>query len=414
MTGREPIRPARLARTGAGSAPLLVAQLDEVAAGGAADAGGLPVELLGDFLSVLSTAVVAGTQIGARQLRSYRTLGDRAARDGVALRALLDLYLSSAWRLWRLLPPVAKAAEDPQGVVLAGEVMLHAVDDVVASLTEGYQLARRALVREQESARREFIDDLLSGGADVGAVLQRAAGFGLDLAGPHAVAVVESSSPFNHAGPLIAALERAVQGSKGDAQALLASKDSRLVVVFPAPDRAAIDHVRAQLGAVLGTTLAGAGAGSPGAAADWQLATGRPRSGADGVAASYRESLDALSLAHSLGMRTPMLDADDLLAYQVVLRDRAALADLVATTLGPLRDARGGARPLIETLGAYFAAGANTAQTARALHLSVRAVTYRLGRIQALIGRDPADPREWFGLQVAVLGARLLGWPLDG
>ena len=52
-------------------------------------------------------------------------------------------------------------------VVAAGEVMLHAVDDVVAALAEGYQLARRALVRAQESARREFIDDLLAGTADV-------------------------------------------------------------------------------------------------------------------------------------------------------------------------------------------------------------------------------------------------------
>ena len=80
--------------------------------------------------------------------------------------------------------------------MVAGEVMLHAVDDVVAALAEGYQLAQRTLVRAQESARREFVDDLLAGAADVVGVLQRAAGFGLDLSGPHAVPWCDADRPF--------------------------------------------------------------------------------------------------------------------------------------------------------------------------------------------------------------------------
>ena len=72
--------------------------LAQVAAGGAQDAGGVPVELLGDFLTVLTAAVVVGQPISTRQLRAYRSLGDTAAQQGVALRALLDLYLSAAWR----------------------------------------------------------------------------------------------------------------------------------------------------------------------------------------------------------------------------------------------------------------------------------------------------------------------------
>ncbi len=41
----------------------------------------------------------------------------------------------------------------------------------------------------------------------------------------------------------------------------------------------------------------------------------------------------------------------------------------------------------------------------------MRAVTYRLARVHELTGHDPADPAERFGLQAAVLGARLLDWP---
>ena len=48
---------------------------------------------------------------------------------------------------------------------------------------------------------------------------------------------------------------------------------------------------------------------------------------------------------------------------------------------------------------------------ARTLHLSVRALTYRLAKIAALTGRDPVDPANRLELQTAVAGARLLGWP---
>jgi hypothetical protein len=374
--------------------------LAEVAASGAADAGGLRVELLGDFLSVVSAAVVAGEPISAKQLRRYRALGDAAAREGVALRALLDLYLSAAWRLWRHLPPVANAAKEPEAVVVAGEVMLHAVDDVVASLAEGYQLARRSLVRAEESARREFIDDLLNGARDVVALLQRASGFGIDLTGPHAVVTVRADRPFDDSMPVIHTMERAILGRKGDAHALLASKEGRLVVVFAAPDRDAISYVVDQLSRTLGTRRKGA----------WQLGVGRPGRGAAGVVSSYRESLEALELADRIGLHDPVIDARNLLVFQVLLRDRSALLDLVEDTLAPLRSARGGAAPLLATLIAYFDANGNSAACARSLHLSVRAVTYRLTRVRALTGLDPDLADDRFTLHVAVLGARLLDW----
>jgi DNA-binding PucR family transcriptional regulator len=43
------------------------------------------------------------------------------------------------------------------------------------------------------------------------------------------------------------------------------------------------------------------------------------------------------------------------------------------------------------------------------LHLSVRALTYRLAKIADLTGRDPVDPRHRLELQTALVGARLLG-----
>jgi DNA-binding PucR family transcriptional regulator len=93
------------------------------------------------------------------------------------------------------------------------------------------------------------------------------------------------------------------------------------------------------------------------------------------------------------------------------VRDQAAIIDLVHTVLGPLARARGGAQPLLDTLRAYFECGATATATARRMHLSVRAVTYRLDRVQQLTGYDPANPEHRFLLHAAVLGARLLDWP---
>ncbi|MFE7511473.1 PucR family transcriptional regulator, partial [Streptomyces sp. NPDC057540] len=150
------------------------------------------------------------------------------------------------------------------------------------------------------------------------------------------------------------------------------------------------------------------GSGPPGGAG---RAVGRPHPGAGGVVHSYEEALNALALASRMNLTDPVLYAADLLVYPVLTRDRQAMADLVRTVLGPLLDARGGAKPLLDTLTAYFDTGCVTAQAARSLSLSVRAMTYRLDRIHRLTGADPGDPVQRYTLQTAVIGARLLDWP---
>ncbi|HKT04474.1 MAG TPA: helix-turn-helix domain-containing protein, partial [Rugosimonospora sp.] len=145
--------------------------------------------------------------------------------------------------------------------------------------------------------------------------------------------------------------------------------------------------------------------------ADEQIGVGRTHRGVSGPALSYAEALDALDLADRLGLADPVIAADHLLVYRVLLRDREAMDDLIEAVLAPLRSARGGAGPLLDTIEAYAGTGGNTTATARRLHLSVRAVTYRLRRIHELTGHDPAAAQDRFVLQAALLGARALGWP---
>ena len=118
-------------------------------------------------------------------------------------------------------------------------------------------------------------------------------------------------------------------------------------------------------------------------------------------------------MAGRLHVDNPVVNAHDLLIYRVLLRDQPAIVDLVHAVLSPLVQARGGAGPLLATLDAYFATGGVATESAKRLHVSVRTVTYRLDRVKALTGYNPADPAHRFTLQAAVLGAKVLNWPQE-
>jgi hypothetical protein len=376
-------------------------ELADIARGAADDAGGLDVGLLGDFLPVVVDAALSGRSLRRAELARFSASGAGAAGSGVPLRALVDLYLSASWRLWRDLPEVT--AGDVSQVRAAGLAVLRAADDGVAALAEGYQLARGDLVRRQAEERREVFEALLTGGRAAQAVLGRAADLGLDLTGPHAVLVADEVRELTGAGAsaVLGRVERALAGRLGDAQPLVSAQRGQLVCVVAAPDAAAVEEVGRRVAAVL------RGESGP----PWRLAVGRALVGATGVRVSYEQARDALELAARLGLSQEVVVPSELAVYRVLLRDREALDELIATVLGPLAGVRGGAGPLLETLEAYYATGAVATETARRLHLSVRAVTYRLARVHQVLGRDPADPAQRLALQAAVLGARLLDWP---
>jgi sugar diacid utilization regulator len=377
-----------------------------VADGAADDAGGVDPALLGTFLPIVVEAASSGRRLRPAELTACGERGSVAAQAGVPLRALIDLYLSACWRLWERLDVVLDG--DAAQVRAAGLAVLRAADDAVAALAEGFQLARNDLSRHQESARRELFDTLLAGGPDAAAVTGRAADLGIDLTSPHAVLVARHERTFDD--PATASvprqLERALAGRHGDANPLVAVKNGLLVCVFAAPDPASVALVGQRLGAVLAQALPGGTAGRT-----WQSAVGRTLAGATSVRVSYEQAHGALDLAQRLRLSAPVVDASELVIYQVLLRDRAAVNELVSTVLGPLATARGGAGPLLETLDAYYASGGVSTATAERLHLSVRAVTYRLQRVRELLGTNPTDPAQRFTFQAAVLAARLLRWP---
>ncbi|WP_031166291.1 PucR family transcriptional regulator [Streptosporangium roseum] len=388
---------------------------------------GVPADLLGGHLRVLAAAAATGWLPDRAALDDYRAAGARAAESGVSLRALVEAALVMAESVSTAPLPVLRRA--------------------VSALMEGYENAQRLALRQEESARREFVDDLLQGRAD--RLAERAEHFGLRLAETYVVAVARPAGPVSDA-PMRGAAESggvrsgapgydgaAKDGSEslgrvkgdlakdgdgyggatvvknGDGSArrieealvarfgshnvLVAVRDGGLVCVAPGSLTVATGefthHVRQMF--------------APG----WRVGLGRAHRGPGGVVTSYREAVNAIELGDRLGLRASVLKASDLLVFPVLLRDRAAIEDLVTTVLSPLLDARGGPEPLLGTLEAVFASQGNQTAAARRLGVSTRAVTYRLERIRRLTGFSPDDPTQRFTLETAVLGARLLDWP---
>jgi len=160
------------------------AWLTAVAEAASRDAGGVPVELLGEYLPLLADAAAHGRRPGRSELEAVGLLGRTAAELGVSAGRAVDPYLSAAWAA------VAAASgggplPGQQVVRGAAEAVLHVVDDAVATLAEGYAATRREMVRREETLRWELIDDLVRGDADVGGLVERAEPFGLDIARTH-------------------------------------------------------------------------------------------------------------------------------------------------------------------------------------------------------------------------------------
>ncbi|MEU3601650.1 helix-turn-helix domain-containing protein [Streptomyces sp. NPDC006798] len=341
-------------------------------------------ERLDVYARILADACATGRRLTREERESLRDGGERAAESGTGLRELVRDQLAEAESVRAGLP---RAQADH---------LLSVVAEAVDAFAEGHERAQRLAVRRQEAARREFIDDLLYGRSDLGRLAARAERFGLLLSQAHAVAVAEGPEPYDDGYPTTRGIEAALVARFGDRHILLTTKDGRLICVAPGDQPEVLRFFAKQAYA---------------ATDGGRIAIGRPHPGPGGVVQSYEEALNALDLAARMDLDAPVLHAADLLVYPVLTRDRQAMADLVRTVLGPLRSARGGARPLVDTLTAYFDTGCVAAEAARRLSLSVRAMTYRLDRIHKLTGADPGDPVHRYTLQTAVIGARLLDWP---
>jgi sugar diacid utilization regulator len=334
-----------------------------------------------------------GMPAGSTRDRAAAALGARAADSGHDVEDVVTALLAAAGQHWAAQPHRESGTVAGQHAAAA-----KLLDDVTATFgiaVVQFRQQMRDELSEHDSQRTAFVNDLLAGNTNAGHLAERAHRYGIRLSGSHIVLAATAPEISNE---LSRRVDTLLAARYGAGNTLTTLRDNRLICITAGGLRGLPAELAHHLISHIG-------------ADGWQIGVGRPHPGINGIATSLSEALNTLDLAAKLGFTTPVLQAADLLVFPVLLRDRDAITDLVNTVLGPLQHARGGPEPYLDTLTVLFEHQGNHTATARAMHLSVRAVTYRLDRIHALTGYHPSEPTQRFTLHTAVLGARLLGWP---
>ncbi len=381
--------------------------LEQVAREAGADSGVEP-ERLGPFLAEVLLIAQSGDRLSSAQLERLSWEGDKAAREGIALPRLLDLYLSALWRLfatyhtsadsdssreWRGVPSDRHRAESSWNVPMT---LLRAGDDAAAAIAEGFAAAQQRSLQFDAAGRRELFEDLLAGSHDPHLLAERANSFGFNLAASHHVLVAETQRDHFDSGPLPTRVESLLRSEFGVTDGLVATKNGRLVLVLPGQIGPMETRLAEFIAAESHSDDAVVGAGST-------------HPGVLGVRQSYEEAIEAVEIAgiagrsaHFGGSASTRLVLFSSLVPQRLLRSNPLLsAELVSTVLGPLNAARNSGDHLMETLAALASSGGNISAAARQLHVSPRAVSYRVQRIVELTSYSPLEPEGRFVLELA-------------
>jgi GAF domain-containing protein len=371
---------------------------------------------------------VEGRLLARAPHRGYRPPPDASARRRRPIRAALEAQDRSyevvrvpAGRAGRPgsaavgHPPTAGAASWVAPVVLGSELAgrLWVTDPRAApepverrvierfALVVGLELLkRRYLVDAEARLSGDLVGDILraDGPDHRPGVPERAAALGFDLAAPQVLAVLAVDPPEQATrwGELVRSAAdpdtRVLHGRKGDLQVLLLAAEPDPTAVL----RRVLEHAEQALAGRAVTLVAGPTASAPGEhATAYRVAAGVAR----------------LRRAHHPG---GFVDVRDLGVPALLLDSGtpALLRRFAERLLGPVtaHDARRGG-DLLATLRAWLASGCSTPDAASHLVVHPNTVSYRLSRIQELVGRSlrRADVRLDLQLALTVHDIAVLG-----
>jgi len=315
---------------------------------------------------------------------------------------VLDRALSAGWVVWDHVASRRELSAD--GLRALGDALLRTGDAAAAAIAEGHAAAERAIATRSASAVRELLDALIdlddTDEAGRTRLARRAIEAGIPLDRPLTVVVADAGRDLQDGDPAVADVARTLAPgappSIGDPRALggpipapvVGASHARLVVLVPAGRRQ--PDVEAALRA-LGD--------------DW-TATSSPAAGLLATARAVRDATAALVVARRVRPAGSLVPAESLALERAMLAEPDLLAAAVDRELGPLSTAPRSAG-LIATLEAYLAERENVRAAARRLGVAPRTVTYRLERIERLLG-SPLDADRRLRLATAVFARRLL------
>jgi hypothetical protein len=394
-----------------------------------------------DSLDALLTETQALEAAGSLDLATIvaiqRASGAIAARTDRRMVVLMHRYDATRRVMWEHCVAAMEAGRlEPDLLAAFGRFLLLWNELTSLAVTDGYRAAERDILALAVEARRAALQELLGVVADdpLSEAYRRrvATRHGLDPEGSYrliAIAPPPESDPIperpgigdeeldvlaGRIGHLLGSTAPGAEGVGAGIRLPTVLPLLRRIGVLARDDWAGIKRLPAVLDSVLGEPARASRSRAPGRKAAtthvvepaWVAVGSQPIEGVESLAAAYADLVDATRVAQRLGVRGWIPEPEQLALERLLLADRRLADATVRRELGPmLADERFG-KELIETLQAYFDAGANVTGAARRLHLATRTVAYRLERIEKLLGH-PLDAEAGRRLSIALMVHRL-------
>ena len=347
-------------------------------------------------VATLARALLENRELRKDELAEVEHVSARRAEAGIPLEDVLHAYRMVSRVSWDLLAQECRAYEGDglEPTIALAEALLRYTDQLSTCAADAYARAQRAIVREREGARREFLAELLYGtDTPPEETLGRALSFGYDLSLGYLALVGLGPAEQPNKEPAVAS---AVSSASGDptAEPIVLQRGSHTIALVPTD--VSVDP--ATMPEKVVADLHG----------EWRFGMGGPEPGLEGIRRAYLEARAALEIGVALHLGGAVYRFDDLLPYHF-LRSEPALVDrFVDQTLGPLVEydyrRRG---ELVKTLEAFFAADGSVKRAGEALFAHPHTVAYRLKQVESLTGWSLRDPEDKLRIQLALRAHRL-------
>jgi DNA-binding PucR family transcriptional regulator len=347
-------------------------------------------------VSILAHVLSEGREIEGSELAAIERTGARRAEGGIALDDVLGAYRAVARACWDVLSDECRRFDGDalEPTIQLAEAVLRYTDQISGAVAQAHARAQRAIVREQEGARREFLGDLLYG-SDVAPeeILARAHTFGYDLSLGY-VALVGVGGNDDAQKETAVAAAAATVSPPATADPIVLQKGEHTIALIPIDGSVDVATMPEKLVAELD--------------GEWWFGLGGPEPGLEGVRRAYLEAREAVEVGLALEIDGPIFRFDELLMYHFLRVEPVFLERFVGHTLGPLieyDERRKG--ELIRTLETYFESDGSVKVTGQRLFAHPHTVSYRLKQIEKLTGWSLRDAEEKLRLQLALRAHRL-------
>lgn len=348
-------------------------------------------------VAMLSQVLSQGREIRRDELTEIERVGARRAETGIPLDDVLHAYRMVSRVCWDILADECRKfdGEALDATIELAQAVLRYNDQISTIVAEAYARAQRAIVREQEGARREFLADLLYG-TDVAPedMLRRAHTFGYDLSLSYLALVGSGPEGDGAKETVVAGAAGAIGVHAAAAESIVLQKGEQTIALLPVDPFADAGIVPEKLVAELG--------------GGWRFGSGGPDRGLEGIRRAYLEAREALEIGIALDLPGPVYRFDDVLLYHFLRIEPGTVERFIDQMLGPLieyDERRKG--ELLKTLDAYFDCDGSVKLAGQSLFAHPHTVSYRLKQMERLTGWSLRDPEDKLRLQLALRAHRL-------